>query len=206
MPLVPFDEALGILRSNRVIAFPTETFYGLGCNPFQETAVQTLLSFKERDEGAGVPVLIDTSQHLDEWIIDEPSEVKKRRVELQQKFWPGPLTLIISLNEGARKKFFPGILGPDDSLAVRISPSKIATQLASALAGAITATSANEKGKPPAKNPEGVARYFPDLPIVGSDELPAGDLPSTILDVRAATFRILREGAINSSDLNPFLV
>lgn len=200
------NEAVSQLISGKIIGFPTETFYGLGASPSHRQGVRMLMVLKERTALAGIPIIIDSEERLEEWISETTLDLSAARKKLQQTFWPGPLTLVIGTNDKARKFFRKEIFGANYSLALRLSSSTIARSLAAAVGGAITATSANKKGFPPAQDAAAVRSYFPDIFVV--DEAPGHQeaLPSTILDVRKFPFQILREGAIAKEKLESFLV
>lgn len=178
-----------------IIAFPTETFYGLGCNPFDAAAVDELCALKSRGVGDGFPLVIDKASRIEEWIAAESAEVKAEREKLVNQYWPGPLTLVFAANDAAKKAFAEAVFGPDFSLAVRLSPRPETQELAARFNGALIATSANPHGSPPPKTATDVKNYFSDLKIIDGGETPGGK-PSTLVDVRTLPFKIIRQGAI----------
>lgn len=184
------------MLAGELVAYPTETFYGLAVDPRNSVAVARLLDIKGRDVGAGISLILDSALRLDQFIASETSEIKEQRLELQARFWPGPLTLVIQPNAKARELFSPEIFAEDGSLALRQSPVVLASELAKLCGGAITATSANPRGEEPAKSAAEVQAYFPDI-FVLSEYAEHGKEPSTIVDVRNLPFKILREGAIS---------
>ena len=216
MRFVSLERAAEILQASGVVAYPTETFYALGVNPKSKVGVERLLEMKGRSLGSGVPLIIDSMTTLSQVIAEEEEKVKRERLSVQRMFWPGALTLVITVREELRTEFCEGIFGEDFSIAVRVSSSKVARTVAQGAGGLLTSTSANPKAQDPASRPEEVAAYFPDLAIVKfeaeeeqsslvSNDLFDIGLPSTILDVRQYPFRILRRGAVAEESLSPWL-
>ncbi len=184
------------LRGGAVVAFPTETFYGLAAIPSCAAAVDLLCEMKGRELGAGIPLIASSSAAIEALIDAEEPGVRARREALQQEFWPGPLTIVCSAAR-AVGEIHQSVFGPDATLAFRISSRCEAHSLAEYAGGVITATSANRRGEPPSEESADVARYFPELCIMAESEaFTPHTLPSTIIDVRSAEFRILRAGAI----------
>ncbi len=203
------SEALRRLKVGEVVAFPTETFYGLAADPANRLGVTTLLALKSRGAAEGIPIIIDSSSRIEEWV--EPSEsevVRAKRREIQQHLWPGPLTLVFTANRRAREAFHEGIFGRELSLAMRWSSDKTACDLARGLSGVVTATSANPKAFTPPCTALATRAYFPSLFIVPrEDDYQAREniSPSTLLDVREFPFKIVRAGAVSEEALHEWL-
>lgn len=210
MSSAEFFAAERALKSGQVIAYPTETFYGLGADPWNDRAVDLLLELKSRPLAQGLPLILAKGNILEAWIGEESEAVREKRRRLQSVFWPGPLTLVISLSDAAKARFAQGVLGPDGSLAVRFSSNQTAVELAKLAGGAITATSANPKALPPANSAKEAKEYYPGLCIVRDNEAdaasPSADKkPSTLIDVRSLPFCLLREGAVGNEELSDYL-
>ena len=188
--------AVSLLRKGEIIAYPTETFYGLAVDPANRSAVQNLLDLKNRSAGEGLPLIIESASLVERWIGEESNRVSKLRKSLQEEHWPGPLTLVISTNTEARDYFSPGVFGPDFSLAVRVSSSQESQALASGLEGVVAATSANPHGEKPPSSAGQVKKYFPEMFVIESNSELCAEAPSTIVDVRAEPLKVLRQGAI----------
>lgn len=201
------------LRSGEVVAFPTETFFGLAADPCSEQAMDALLELKSRSLQSGVPLIVNDASVVERWIGGESEEARQSRLSLQDTFWPGPLTLVVASNDLARRSLHPGVFGPHRSLAFRLSSSKTARSLAAAVGGLITATSANPKGKAPPQTSEEVRSYFPKLFVLDrelcEEESLAQDCrftsPSTLLNLSTSPFSIIREGALSKEDLKEWL-
>ncbi len=201
-------EAVQCLKRGEIVAYPTETVFGLAVLPGKHDSVERLLDLKDRSLNAGVPLIISDPGVMEDWIEASSAKVSEAIREITGKFWPGALTLVIELNQKGREIIDPGILGPGGSLAVRVSSCPEAQALAEAAGGAITSTSANPKGMPAPKSAAQAAAYFPSIFILSSAEscsLSENVLPSTIVDVRRWPFRLLRAGAIGKEVLKSWL-
>ena len=197
-------EAKQRLLAGEVIAFPTETVFGLGADPRNIEAIKKLLKCKSRNVGEGFPCLLSQSQLFFKY-IDVSTEYLEKIDDLIAKHWPGPLTLVGNASEFALQTLVPECLGPNQTLALRYSPHPFASLLADCVGGVLPATSANEHGKPAANSKKEVLEYFPDMFCLElSDSINQGSLPSTILSIAKYPFTVLRSGAVdleNCSDV-----
>lgn len=192
------DAAVAHVAAGGLVAYATETLYGLGADARSDVALQRLRDWKGRAAGQPVAVLVESAAALPGLGV----EVTPLASVLIQAFWPGPLTLVLRC-EG---RFARGIVGGDGTLGLRCSPHPVAAALASALAkagqGPLTATSLNRSGESPARSraeadalcagagPRGVRL----VSLAGAPE-PAG-LASSVVDASGPVLRILREGAL----------
>lgn len=183
------EEARERLLAGEVVAFPTETFFGLAVDPRNDKAVAKLLELKGRD--SSISLIIDSSKRIDEIIAEESPEVQSAREELVAKHWPGPLTLVIN----PKDIFSSDIYARDGSLALRCSSHQLARDLAALMGGAITATSANPNAEDPARTVDKAREYFPNI-FVLDGSVGGEKKASTIVDVRELPFKVLREGPI----------
>lgn len=195
-----FLRARQIITSGGIVAYPTETYYALAVAPNNIKAVKALMQIKGREERTGIPLIISHSNFINSCIADEMDEVRNARQLLINKFWPAPLSIIISVSSEKQHLFCEGIYGTDYSIAVRCSPHSTASKLAYLTGGVITSTSANLRGELPSASVSEVKSYFPDIFVleVGKCGVEEGVLPkpSTLLDVRSLPFHLLREGAM----------
>ena len=184
-----WDEAWTVLKLNGILAVPTETFFGLAVNPFQEEALDRLFALKGRGSEKPVLVLVGGREMLHQVVREIPEAAR----QLMEKFWPGPLTIIFpSLSHLPRR-----LTAGTGTIAVRQPRQPLACRLISALGFPITGTSANRSGRPPLVGAAEVAAEFGagvDL-ILDAGPCPGG-LPSTIVDVTGASLRLVRSGAI----------
>ena len=181
--------AIEILKSGGIVAYPTETFYGLGVDAFNRDAIQKIFSIKKRQPDQPLLILIPDREVLSAYVKNVP----KVAVPLMDAFWPGPLTLIFPAAAG-----LPQVLCANTgTIAIRISPHSVSQALVEAFGGAITSTSANISGKPSPVSPEEVIEQLGDeIDLVLDGGRTAGEKPSTIVDVTTTLPRLVREGAI----------
>lgn len=182
-------ESPGIFMRGGIIAYPTETFYGLGVDPFNKEAVERLFELKGRSEKSPVSLIIKDTDMLKR----VAQEVPERAEVLMKKFWPGPLTIVFK----ARSTVPERLVAHTGKIGVRVSSSPEAMKLVEALDSPITATSANPSGRTPPASPAEVIEYFNgsiDLLIDGG-RLP-GRAGSTVVDITGDKTVILREGEI----------
>jgi L-threonylcarbamoyladenylate synthase len=185
-------EAVRVLREGGVVAFPTETFYGLGADARNEAAVEKIFRIKGRNFRNPLSVIVAHGGEL----IPLVEEIPAAATILMQKFWPGPLTLIFR----ASSTVLPRLTADTGKIGIRVSSHRIAKLLAAGLAGPLTATSANPSGGTECSSADAVIRALGDLPdaVIDGGATPGG-AGSTILDVTFFPPRILREGAIPRS-------
>lgn len=180
-------KAVECILNGGVVAFPTETYYGLAVDPYNESALLNLFKLKQRESEKAILVLIENSRKIDTVAANVPKEFKP----LIEKFWPGPLTLIFP----AKNTLSPLLTGKTKTVGVRVSPHPIAGALVRAMGKPVTATSANISGQKPAKSANEVKKIFGDRIdfIIDGGETAAG-LCSTLVGLKNGVLTILREG------------
>jgi L-threonylcarbamoyladenylate synthase len=177
------------LRAGAVIAFPTDTLYGVGARAADPAAVDRLYQVKRRPPEQPMVWLVTDRAQVERFAV-----VSAAAAELMERFWPGPLTLVLSarLRTGG------------STIAVRAPAHDVALALLSALGEPIASSSANPAGQPPPVDPDQVIAGLGDALDVVLDAGPCRiGQPSTILDLTGATPRILRQGAIPAEALSP---
>jgi L-threonylcarbamoyladenylate synthase len=186
-----FCEAAKLLRQGGLLAFPTETYYGLGVDPWNTRALQRLFAVKQR--ASKKPVLLLVADQTQVQLV--AAQVPRPLQQLMTQFWPGPLTLVCP----ARPELPHLLTGGTGSIGVRQSPEATANRLIAAFAGPITATSANRSGQPAAVTAAEVAAVFGkqlDL-IIDGGQTPGG-LGSTLVACDSQEqLCCLREGRIS---------
>jgi L-threonylcarbamoyladenylate synthase len=183
-----------IIKNGGVIAFRTDTFYGLGVDPFNSAAVARLRELKGREDDKPILLLISDLDQLDRFIVERSQQFNR----IAEKFWPGPLTIIGKAVHELPQEITAGT----GTVGVRLPNDDVVRKLVRECGGALTATSANPAGRGPARSAEEVHAYFPegiDL-IVDGGEVTVME-PSTVLDATTSPPRIVREGAIRASDI-----
>jgi L-threonylcarbamoyladenylate synthase len=185
--------AAEVLAAGGVVAFPTETAYGLAADPRSPAAIAKVYAIKGRDLGKPLP------------LIAADADAARRVVRLSPRLqaaadahWPGPLTVVAPLRWPARWRYRH--LDHDGTAAVRVSPASWATALAVACGGLVTSTSANMSGRPSLYSGDAVADEFAGFGVEPDLVLDAGTLPerapSTIVVERDGQLLVLRQGAI----------
>jgi L-threonylcarbamoyladenylate synthase len=182
------DHAADVLRRGGVVGYPTDTLYGLAVDPRQDRAVRRLFELKGREAVAAIPLI---AASLDQATgVGEVSSVDRR---LAERFWPGPLTIVMPAKAGLA----PSLLGRGSTIGVRVPAQQVAVSLASTLGFAITSTSANRSGQPPATTAGQVASALDDaIDLVLDDGPSPGGAPSTIVEVMQGRARLIRAGAV----------
>ena len=180
--------AVQALRRGEVIAYPTETFYGLGVDACDEAALARLAALKGLGADRAISVLVVGRPMLD-LLCAPPSATACR---LMDAHWPGPLTLALPARAG-----LPPALVADGCVAVRESPHPVARALVAGLGRPLTTTSANRTGQPPATTAAAVRASFPAGCHVVEGGATAGGAPSTLVRVRGEVVEVLRQGAIH---------
>lgn len=184
------SQAVAVLKDGGVIAYPTETFYGLGVDATNEKAVERLFAVKGRDFKNPIPVVVGEVAALDRIVMGIPVIGR----ELIERFWPGPLTLIFRAAPSIPDRLTAGT----GKIGIRISSHPIARLLARQLAGPLTSTSANRSGqKECVKAQEVLDKIGDDIDcIIDGGETPGGK-GSTIMDITQTPPVVLRAGVID---------
>jgi L-threonylcarbamoyladenylate synthase len=177
------------LGQGGVVAFPTETFYGLGASIDQREAIEKVFAIKERDPSKPILVLIENLNSLKGLTPEIPPDAAK----LIKRFWPGPLTLLFR----ASPDLPPLLTGTTDKIGIRLSPHPVCQGLIRCLASPVTGTSANLSGRPSCSRADDVAEDLGariDLILDGGET--QGGVGSTIVDATQSPPSLVREGAI----------
>lgn len=182
-------EAVGILKRGGIVAYPTETFYGLGADASSKAAVGKIFRIKGRNFRHPIAVIVDDEREA----IPLAAEIPETGRILMQKFWPGPLTLLFRAAPSVPLSLTAGT----GKIGVRVSSHPLARRLARGVGGPLTATSANLSGGPECVSAGEVVRALGKRvdAVIDAGATPGG-LGSTILDVTAFPPLILREGAV----------
>lgn len=210
--LLALANAVDRIRAGGLVAFPTETVWGLGADATSAEALARLLDWKGRDSRKPVSVLVEDLAAAEALGL-APTPTARA---LARAFWPGPLTLVVPVG---RARLAPGIASADGSVGLRCSPDPTAAALAHALGraglGPFTATSLNREGEPPARDLDealALCRIHPGAeciaPVdaervepVAAERVACGSrvssaTPSTVVDCTGPGLRVIREGAI----------
>jgi L-threonylcarbamoyladenylate synthase len=192
------ERAATCVLSGGLVAYPTESFYGLAADATNGAAIKRLFQVKGRPLDRPVLVLISSVEMLRDYVRHIPLTA----LQLMDAFWPGGLTLVF---EG-RSKISPLLTAGTGKIGVRLSSHPVATALTRAAGVPITGTSANVSGEPACSTAKAVLMAFGDgvdLVLDGGETLGKG--ASTVLDMTVDPPRILREGMISRSRLEEFI-
>jgi L-threonylcarbamoyladenylate synthase len=192
------NQAAETVAAGGVIAFRTDTFYGLGADPFSRNAIAKIRKLKGREDTKPILLLISDADEVGRFIATRSETFDS----IAKRFWPGPLTLI----GPARPELPDELTAGTKTIGLRLPNEENVRALVSACGGALTATSANVSGKQPARAAKEVEEYFPegiDLIIDGGEVTVTQ--PSTVVDLSGSQARLIREGAIPRKQLEEFL-
>jgi L-threonylcarbamoyladenylate synthase len=184
--------ALEILRGGGLVAFPTDTVYGVGALAFDAAAVESIYAVKDRPNEKAIPVLLGSADDL----TKVAAEVPPMALTLAARFWPGPLTLVVpkhpSLPEAVSVTATVGVRVPDHAAARRLLQA----------AGPMAVTSANRSGQPsPSSASEVLAQLGGRIALILDGGKTPGGVPSTVVDCVGAEPKILREGPVTQAEI-----
>ena len=185
--------AADIVRRGGVIAFPTETFYGLGACPFDACAVQRIFDLKGRPfQDAPILVLVRSRADLETLAV----EITPAAERLMEACWPGPLTIVFRASVAVPSVLTAGT----GTIGVRLPAHPDVQRLLEAVGGPLTATSANRSGRPPAMTVDEVERTLGDgVDAILDGGATPGGLPSTVVDTTVTPPRVIREGRVSTA-------
>jgi L-threonylcarbamoyladenylate synthase len=180
-----------IIKEGGIVIFPTDTVYGIGCNPYNEKAVKKIYEIKSREKIKALPVL---AYSID--IVKKIVVIDKFTENILQKNWPGPLTLILELKDQELKKS----LNLQNKIAVRIPDSDCTLKLLEKCE-LVVGTSANISGNASYTDPNNCIKNIKnyDLFLNGGTITSKGE--STIIEIKNEAIKIIREGALKMEDI-----
>ena len=179
-------EAAEIVRKDGVIAYPTETVFGLGCNPFSGEALARLINVKGGREKP-LPVLV-----RDAHVAERLAFLNDMARRLADAFWPGPLTMVLPL----KRKVPPNLTAGRNTVGLRAPKHHLALNLLDKVEGFLVGTSANLTGGPPCTSHQAVVRVFGDRVDAVIEGKSGSNHSSTVVEIHEKDFAILREGPI----------
>jgi len=191
------ERGVQILKNGGVIAFPTDTVYGLGGDAFNAAAAERVYQIKSRPKELPLPLLIASAEALASLACRIPETARV----LARHFWPGGLTLVVPKADS-----LPAHLAPGPGIAVRVPNHPVCLLLIECLGNPIVGTSANVSGRPPALTAGEVERQLAERVdfIIHGGRSPGGK-ESTVVDVTREPPVVLREGIIPSSEIESLI-
>jgi len=191
-----YKTALDILKSGGLVAFPTDTVYGVGALAFDGIAIESIYTAKDRPPEKAIPILIGEIMDTVKVVTEFPQTARI----LAARFWPGPLTCVLT-----KKRTLPEAVSATSTVGVRI-PDHAVARILLRYAGPMAVTSANISGQQSPSSAEEVFRQLDGrIPlIIDGGETPGG-VPSTVVDCTSNEIKILREGPISLDNINSVL-
>ena len=190
--------SVGLILRGRVVAFPTDTFYGLGADPFNLAAVNEIFRIKRRDADRPIPLLVDSIEQAAD-LANHPPELF---FKLAQKFWPGALTLVVPASHQIPLK----VTANTGKVGLRWPSASFVVALIAAAGRPLTGTSANLSDMEACSTADEVDCQIGDvLPLILDGGLTRGVLASTVVEITGETGRIIRPGLIPESELKEYL-
>jgi L-threonylcarbamoyladenylate synthase len=193
-PEIAFSRARELVRSGGVIAFPTETFYGLGADPGNPGAVKRLFEIKGRSADQPILLLIRSVDEVEQWASGTTPSARA----LMERFWPGPLTLVFQARQGTIREIASG----RGTIGLRMPGNRLTLHLLEVLGSALTGTSANiSGGQSPETAEEAADAIGGAVDLILDGGRTAGGRSSTVVDASQEPPLLIREGAVPFSDI-----
>ncbi|MDH4163046.1 MAG: L-threonylcarbamoyladenylate synthase [Nitrospirota bacterium] len=185
-----YAQCRSVIRSGGIIAYPTDTFYGLGTDPRDPASVRRLFTIKRRRLEQPLLLLVSDIEEVEQWA----AQVTRDARDLMDRYWPGPLTLVLQ----ARAEVLPELTAGTGTIGLRVPGNEDTRSLLRSIGTALTGTSANRSGEPePRTAGEVFASLGGELDLILDGGRANSERPSTIVDVSGSVPRIIRRGAID---------
>jgi len=185
------EKASQIISQGGIVIFPTDTVYGIGCDPYNKASIEKIYKIKSRDIIKSVPVLtysIETAERIAQF-----DQLAKKIVK---KFWPGPLTIILKVTDEKIKKS----LNLENKIAIRIPNHKCTLELLKRC-NYLVGTSANISGDLPYTNPEECLKKMQNYDVFVDGGIITSDGESTIIEIENEEIKIIREGYLTKEEI-----
>jgi len=187
-----------LIATGKVVAFPTDTYYGLGADPLNLAAVSEIYRIKGRTTDRALPLLVASLDQAAELAYNPP----RAFFRLAEKFWPGPLTIVVTASRLIPLK----VTANTGKIGLRWPRAPLAVAVIAAAGRPLTGTSANLSQNPPCSTAAQVEKQLGgDLPLIIDGGPTQGQIASTVVDVVGERVRILRPGGVPESELKEFL-
>ncbi len=185
------EKTFQVIENGGIAIFPTDTVYGLGCNPYNSSAVEKIYEIKSREKIKSLPVLAYSLE-----IVKEITRVDSFTEKIIEMYWPGPLTLILKLTDQKLKKS----LKLDDKIAIRIPDSECALKLLEKC-NLLVGTSANISGNKSFMDPDECVKNIKNYDIFLNGGTITSKGESTIVEIENEEIKIIREGALKKEEI-----
>ena len=185
------EKTFQVIKKGGIVVFPTDTVYGIGCNPYNANAVEKIYEIKSREKIKSLPVL---AYSLD--TVKEIARIDTFTEKIIKKYWPGPLTLILELTDKKLKKS----LNLDNKIAIRIPDSKCTLKLLEKC-GLLVGTSANISGSPPSTDPKECLKNITNYDVFLNGGTITSKGESTIIEIENEEIKIIRKGVLKKEEI-----
>jgi len=185
------EKTFQVIKKGGIVVFPTDTVYGIGCNPYNANAVEKIYEIKSREKIKSLPVL---AYSLD--TVKEIARMDTFTEKIIKKYWPGPLTLILELTDKKLKKS----LNLDNKIAVRIPDSKCTLKLLEKC-GLLVGTSANISGSSPSTDPKECLKNITNYDVFLNGGTITSKGESTIIEIENEQIKIIRKGVLKKEEI-----
>ena len=187
-------QAADLIHRGGVVAFPTETYYGLGADALNLQAIERIYKIKGRDRSKPILILVESSGRIESLVKPFPLTVER----LMETYWPGPLTILFQAGSRLPIELTAGT----GKIGIRVPSHPVARALLLAVRGPLTGTSANRADSPSPKTAQEVRKSIgPEVDLILEAGPTPGKKPSTVLDCTVSPFRIVREGMVSRAAL-----
>lgn len=186
--------AAEIIRTGGVIVYPTETVFGIGCDPWNHSAWERIMELKRRESVRTMLLLADSREMVEHMV----GKLVPLAARLADAFWPGALSLVLR----PERELPSWLYGPSGGVAFRVSKHPVSRSIIGEFGKPIISTSANISGQPPVSTFEEARRMFGDFAdMVVDGDVPLSGIPSTIIDLTSGEMELIREGAIHPAHI-----
>jgi len=185
------EKTFQVIENGGIAIFPTDTVYGLGCNPYNSSAVEKIYEIKSREKIKSLPVLAYSLE-----IVKEITRVDSFTEKIIEMYWPGPLTLILKLTDQKLKKS----LKLDDKIAIRIPDSECALKLLKKC-NLLVGTSANISGNKSFMDPDECVKNIKNYDIFLNGGTITSKGESTIIEIKNEKIEVIREGVLKKEEI-----
>ncbi len=189
------EKASKIIKSGGIVVFPTDTVYGIGCDPYNKEAIQKIYKIKSRESSKSLPILAFSKE-----VATKIAEFDKNAEKIAEKIWPGPLTLILKLTDEKLK----ASLNIDSKIAIRVPKHQCTLELLEKC-DFLVGTSANISGMGPFRNPEECYQNIQDFDLFLDGGTITSGGESTIIEFEEGKLKIHREGVLTRKEIMKML-
>jgi len=188
---IGIEKAIQIVKQGGIVIFPTDTVYGIGCDPYNKKSVKKIYDLKSREFSKPFPILVDSKETAKK--IVEFDEITNK---ITEKFWPGPLTIILKLTDNKLKES----LNLEEKIAIRIPSNKCMLKLLKKC-NFLVGTSANISNQPSFSDPNECLKNMQNFDVFIDGGIIDSKGESTIIEIENEKIKIIREGSLSKNEI-----